>query len=70
MSIEEMDDSSLAPALIRELFRVLPPVGEKFPPEKRLAWLTGAAALLDVVYEDGTPPARLRLIDGKVVVTQ
>ena len=69
MSIDE-HDSPHAPALIRELFRVLPPPGKKFPLRARLAWLMGAAALLDVVYQDGTPPARVRLIDGKIEVMQ
>jgi hypothetical protein len=70
-TIDELaNESPQAPALIRELFRVLPPVGEQFSLEHRVAWLMGAAALFDVVYADGAPPARVRVVDGKVMVMQ
>jgi hypothetical protein len=55
---------------VGELLRALPPDGERFPLAKRLAWLTAAAAMMDVVYEPGDPPARVRLIDGKIEVMQ
>lgn len=55
-----------APQLIDELFKVLPPEGGHFTPQKRAAWLIAAAALFDVLYGfDPEHPIKVLLADRR-----
>lgn len=68
MSTEHFDFEHTAPPLIRELFRALPAPGEDFPVRQRVAWLTAAAALLDVLYQPDGPPLVIRLEGAEIKV--
>jgi len=43
--------------LMRELLALVPPDGSAWPPAARQRWIAAMAAVLDVLYEGGPPPA-------------
>lgn len=51
--------ASHVPTIFHHLFAMLPPPGEDFPAEKRLAFLRAAADIADLAY--GTAPISIRI---------
>lgn len=68
MSTQHFDFEHTVPPLIRELFRALPAPGEEFPLRHRVAWLTAAAALLDLLYPPDGAPLVIRLEGTEIKV--